>query len=131
MVDFYLSDVAKVELLERGYNSVNDRLLECNHPGAKPGLPDWLTHLKLKSSSEEAMAKLETQPQPPADYSKHFNNLYSTLETYATQYKECIDENGVAYGSCGVKVFREGSLFEMLGELWAVVRYEILSSILF
>ncbi|GMH75089.1 hypothetical protein TL16_g06648 [Triparma laevis f. inornata] len=52
VVDFYLSDVAKVELLERGYNSVNDRLLECKHPGAKRGLPEWLTNLKLKTAEK-------------------------------------------------------------------------------
>lgn len=122
-VDFALAYEQKVELVVRGYRSVNDRLLACGHGGVQEGLPGWLRDMQA-GAKEEARRRRGEQEAP--DYDRHFLQLQESLDTFGAQFKQCVEGNGGFPGRCGIEGIRGAAGDEALrraaGGLWAVVK---------
>ena len=123
-MDFGLSMEKKVWLVEQGFRNVNDRLRECGHQFSEK-LPGWLEELKAEAERQAATEKLDVWADGP-NYEVHLAGVKTSMDSFAAQFSECMEENGGKAGRCiiesGATAAKDGDALYHLSLLAAMVK---------
>ncbi|GMH84026.1 hypothetical protein TL16_g09791 [Triparma laevis f. inornata] len=103
-VDFGLSQVRKLWLVQQGWKATVERLSHCRGKVIDP--PPWLVEMKLQAEQEQEEAEAEEERRRklenelPEEIKKGLEEMKASLDAFAIDFDVCMQENDRDVAKC-------------------------------